>query len=202
VHIHADLIVGLPGETMESFAAGFDRLFALKPQEIQVGILKRLRGTPIARHDTEWRMVYQEQPPYEILQNKNFPYGEIQRMRRFARYWDMIGNSGNFLETMPLICNAGESAFYHFLALSDWLHAISMRTHGIARVQLFEFLSRFLTEVRSLDPQVAAESLWRDYQRGGHLDKPQFLRPYIREDAFSPRGKRSTLKRQARHLAA
>ena len=47
VHIHADLIAGLPGETLESFAAGFDRLVALGPQEIQVGILKRLRGTPI-----------------------------------------------------------------------------------------------------------------------------------------------------------
>ncbi|MGA3285731.1 MAG: radical SAM protein, partial [Verrucomicrobiota bacterium] len=54
VHIHADLIVGLPGETLESFAAGFDRLIALGPQEIQVGILKRLRGTPIVRHDAEW----------------------------------------------------------------------------------------------------------------------------------------------------
>jgi len=49
VHIHADLIVGLPGESVESFAAGFDRLIALRPQEIQVGILKRLRGTPIVR---------------------------------------------------------------------------------------------------------------------------------------------------------
>ena len=58
VHVHADLIVGLPGETIESFAAGFDRLVALRPQEIQVGMLKRLRGTPIVRHDAEWGMVY------------------------------------------------------------------------------------------------------------------------------------------------
>ena len=54
VHVHADLIVGLPGETIESFGHGFDRLVALKPQEIQVGILKRLRGTPIVRHDAEF----------------------------------------------------------------------------------------------------------------------------------------------------
>ena len=67
VHIHADLIVGLPGETLESFAAGFDRLIALGPQEIQVGILKRLRGTPIVRHDADWQMVYNPHPPYEIL---------------------------------------------------------------------------------------------------------------------------------------
>src|SRR5204862_533632 len=70
VHIHADLIAGLPGETLESFAAGFNRLIALRPQEIQVGILKRLRGTPIVRHDTEWQMRYNPNPPYEILQNR------------------------------------------------------------------------------------------------------------------------------------
>jgi radical SAM superfamily enzyme YgiQ (UPF0313 family) len=63
VHIHADLIAGLPGETVESFAAGFDRLVNLGPQEIQVGILKRLRGTPIVRHDSEWQMVYNPHRP-------------------------------------------------------------------------------------------------------------------------------------------
>jgi radical SAM superfamily enzyme YgiQ (UPF0313 family) len=99
VHIHADLIVGLPGETLESFAAGFDKLVALDPQEIQVGILKRLRGTPIVRHDSEWQMIYGTNPPYEILQNKLLDFATMQRLRRFARCWDLTGNSGNFLET-------------------------------------------------------------------------------------------------------
>ena len=88
---------------MESFAAGFDRLIALGPQEIQVGILKRLRGTPIVRHDAEWQMIYNPQPPYEILQNKLIDFATMQRLRRFARYWDLVGNSGNFIETTPLI---------------------------------------------------------------------------------------------------
>ena len=70
VHVHADLIVGLPGEDLESFAIGFGRLVAMRPQEIQVGMLKRLRGTPIVRHDAEWGMVYSPHPPYEILQTK------------------------------------------------------------------------------------------------------------------------------------
>ena len=107
VHIHADLIVGLPGETLESFAAGFDRLMALGPQEIQVGILKRLRGTPISRHDTEWQMVYNPHPPYEILSNRLIDFATMQRLRRFARYWDLVGNSGNFIETTPLIWSGG-----------------------------------------------------------------------------------------------
>jgi radical SAM superfamily enzyme YgiQ (UPF0313 family) len=103
VHIHADLIAGLPGESLESFAAGFDRLIALGPHEIQVGILKRLRGTPIVRHEAEWQMVYNPHPPYEILQNRLIDFATMQKLRRFARYWDLVGNSGNFVETTPLI---------------------------------------------------------------------------------------------------
>ena len=103
VHIHADLIAGLPGESLESFAAGFDRLIALGPHEIQVGILKRLRGTPIVRHDADWQMAYNPHPPYEVLQNRLIDFATMQKLRRFARYWDLVGNSGNFVETTPLI---------------------------------------------------------------------------------------------------
>jgi len=109
VHIHADLIVGLPGETMESFAAGFDRLVALGSQEIQVGILKRLRGTPIVRHDADWQMIYHPHPPYEILSNKLIDFPTMQRLRRFARCWDLVGNSGNFVESTPLIWSKNSS---------------------------------------------------------------------------------------------
>jgi len=110
VHIHADLIAGLPGESVESFAAGFDRLIVLGPHEIQVGILKRLRGTPIVRHDAEWQMVYHPHPPYEILQHRLIGFATMQKLRRFARYWDLVGNSGNFVETTPLIWSKAGSA--------------------------------------------------------------------------------------------
>ena len=113
VHVHADLIVGLPGEDMESFGVGFDRLLRLGPQEIQVGMLKCLRGTPIVRHDQEWGMVYSPNPPYEILQTSSIDFPTMQRLRRFSRYWDLAGNSGNFLESAPLIWKDG-SPFAHF----------------------------------------------------------------------------------------
>ena len=64
-----------------------------------MGILKRLRGTPIARHDGEWEMVYSAHPPYELLRNKLLDFPAMQRLRRFSRYWDLTGNSGNFVET-------------------------------------------------------------------------------------------------------
>ena len=108
VHVHADLIVGLPGEGMESFGRGFDRLVALGPQEIQVGILKRLRGTPIVRHDAEFAMRYAPHPPYEILATRDIAFPDMQRMRRFARYWDIVANSGQFVETLPMLWAAAE----------------------------------------------------------------------------------------------
>jgi radical SAM superfamily enzyme YgiQ (UPF0313 family) len=122
VHVHADLIFGLPGEPLESFAAGFDRLVGLKPQEIQVGILKRLRGTPIKRHDDEWQMVYHSHPPYEVLQNKLIDFGTVQKMHRFARFWDLIGNSGNFTETTPLLWAANEALPETSKDLDEGLH--------------------------------------------------------------------------------
>jgi radical SAM superfamily enzyme YgiQ (UPF0313 family) len=103
VHVHADLIVGLPGETLASFAAGFDRLVALGPQEIQVGMLKRLRGTPIVRHDAEFHLRYGAHPPYELLANRDLDFPTMQRLRRFARYWDLVANSGNFRTSTALL---------------------------------------------------------------------------------------------------
>jgi radical SAM superfamily enzyme YgiQ (UPF0313 family) len=130
VYVHADLIVGLPGEDIASFAAGFDRLVSLDPQEIQVGILKRLRGTPIVRHNQEWGMIYSPLPPYEVLQTSSIDFATMQRMRRFARFWDLVANSGNFVETSPRIW-AGGSPFERFLRLSGWLYARIGRNHAI-----------------------------------------------------------------------
>ena len=201
VHVHADLIVGLPGENVEGFGVGFDRLVALRPQEIQVGMLKRLRGTPIVRHDAEWGMVYSPHPPYEILQTKLIDFATMQRLRRFARFWDLIANSGNFVETAPLIWRE-VSPFTTFLRLSDWLYAETGQTHAIALTHLSELLFRFLTTQLSLPVPLVAETIWRDYQRIGRSDRPPFLRDLVKPaDTRIVRKPRVTAARQSRHLA-
>jgi hypothetical protein len=195
-HIHADLIAGLPGESMESFGSGFDRLLGLRPHEIQVGILKRLRGTPIARHDAEWEMVYSPEPPYEILRNSQLTFEATQRLRRFARHWDLVYNSGNFLETAPLLwqkpalegsltATPEGSAFASFMRWSGWLHGQVGRTDGIALPRLMQFLHTYLCD-KGHDPAYVAEFLWRDYQRGGRREKPDFLRGYDLSERSSP----------------
>ena len=203
VHIHADLIVGLPGEAMDSFAAGFDRLIALGPQEIQVGILKRLRGAPIVRHDAEWQMVYNAHPPYEILQNRLLNFATMQRLRRFAKYWDLVGNSGNFVAMTPLIWS-NATPFANFLRFSDWLYEKIKRTDSIALARLAELLFEFLTGELKLDVHQTAETLWEDWQRGGRRDPPEFIREFLPEKkVVRLTGEKKLLpKRQARHLVA
>ncbi|MEI7528614.1 MAG: DUF4080 domain-containing protein [Elusimicrobiota bacterium] len=170
VHVHADLVAGLPGESLESFAAGFDRLAALGPQEIQVGILKRLRGAPIARHTAIWGMVYSPFPPYELRRSDSLDFFAMQRLRRFARYWDLISNSGVFPETAGLICE-GASPFNAFAAFSAWLYARTGRTHAISRSSLRELTCIYLTEALKLDPARAAAAAERDALHA-HLGSP------------------------------
>jgi hypothetical protein len=183
VHIHADLIVGLPGEDLASFGRGFDRLLALSPSEIQVGILKRLRGAPIARHTADGAMVYSAQPPYEVLQTGALSFTDLQRMKRFARFFDVVKNSGRFPSTSTLLLS-GPSAFAAFLAFSDWLFAQTATRHGIALARLAELLGRYLIEERHADVDAVYAALLADLGR----DK-------------LPSSMRGIPSRQQRHLA-
>lgn len=201
VHVHADLIVGLPGEDVASFGRGFDKLIDLGPQEIQVGILKRLRGAPIARHDEQWGMVYSPTPPYEVLQTKLISFAQMQTMRRFSRYWDIVANSGSFTSTLKLLL--GRSPFANFMAFNEWLwKRTGNRTHGIALNTLAELIFEFLSETGDADRRtMAANALAADFHRTDRecptgvlehaTEKPE---PRSRKDRVAPR-------RQARHLA-
>ncbi|MFZ1326384.1 MAG: DUF4080 domain-containing protein [Candidatus Contendobacter sp.] len=173
-HLHADLIVGLPGEDLASFAVGFNRLVALDPHEIQVGILKRLRGAPISRHTAEFDCRYNPYPPYNLLCSKLLDFATLRRLERFARYWDLIGNSGRFRHIRPLLL--GEDPFERFMTLSDWLFAATGQTHQFALARLFDWLYQGLTDTLALDEPTAREALTKDYQRSGDKASPHFLR--------------------------
>ena len=202
VHIHADLIVGLPGETVESFGAGFDRLVALAPQEIQVGILKRLRGTPIVRHDDEWKMIYSDSPPYEILSNSLIDFRTMQQLRRFSKFWDLVGNSGNFVESTWLILSHAGAPFDSFLTLSEAIFEREGKSHGISLQRLSEHVFGFLIEFCGLPRDESASATWQDYTRNGRHDRPAFLRGFDLPHPNKPEENQSAgLKRQARHAS-
>ncbi len=200
VHVHADLIAGLPGEALASFADGFDRLLRLGPQEIQVGILKRLRGTPIIRHDREFGMVYSQRAPYELLCNRDLDFATLQRLKRFARYWDLVGNSGRFARTLPLLldCESAGSPFWNFMAFADRLFAKIGKQHGIAPEHLGEHLYHLLTgwgvPARSL-----AAALEADHLAMGGRGRPAYLAAPVNPTNPTPVIPNALHRRQQRH---
>jgi radical SAM superfamily enzyme YgiQ (UPF0313 family) len=179
VHLHADLIAGLPGENLESFAAGFDRLAGLSPHEIQVGILKRLKGTPILRHDDEWGMVYQEEPPFAILRTRHMDFPTLQKVTRFAKFWDLYANSGNFSSTIKLIRESLGSAslFWMFWDFTDFLSRRHAKLHSIALLNLVESAWIYLRgRLGDVPEESWREALIQDYAGRIKRDVPRFLR--------------------------
>ncbi len=177
-HLHTDLIFGLPGETLASFAQGFDTLYALHPHEIQLGLLKRLRGTPIARHTEAWGMVYAAEPPYAVQQTSVLSRDEVQRFVRLSRYWDLVANSGRFSRTLDLMLQ-GPSPFAAFLAWSDWLWQRSGQTSGLSPEQLVDHLFDYLAQQPEQGAHAVQAALLADYLASGARARPRSLQAVL-----------------------
>lgn len=201
-HLHTDLIFGLPGETLASFAAGFDRLYALRPHEIQLGVLKRLRGTPLARHGAEDGMIYDARPPYSVLQTSVVDAPTVQRFTRLTRYWDMLANSGRFKESLTMVLG-GPSPFAALLALADWLWQTTGRTSGLTPEKLVDCLFEYLTTVAGLEAESVRRVLLADYLASGARANPACLQGLLKDrDKLVKRSVRLLAQRQERHSNA
>jgi hypothetical protein len=202
-HLHTDLIFGLPGESWDSFAAGFDALWSWGPHEIQLGLLKRLRGTPLAMTAGQ-DMVFQDLPPYSVVQTDALTRDQVDRFVRLARYWDLVANSGRFARTLPLLL-AGTSAFAGLARFTDWFWARTGSTSGITPEMLVDALFDFLTESCGIDASKVRAALLADYRASGARAKPHALRlEMTRAKSAQSASKDSTNKhsaRQNRHLA-
>ena len=160
--LHVDLIAGLPGEGYDSFGAGFDKLWralSAKPAEmaggsgaagaagaacaafeIQLGILKCLPGTPIARHNQVHKMRYSPEPPYEVVETGALSQAELGRIKNYARFWELIVNRNSYPEQIARLLPPGEPVFERFMALSDKLLEHFGKNWGIDRRELGSFL--------------------------------------------------------------
>lgn len=188
-HIHLDLIVGLPGESLESFGKNLDTLVGLSSCEIQIGILKKLSGTFIKRHDEEFAMVYSDKPPYDILKNSKLSFDDIQMMKRFARFWDLTYNSGNFKRSIVLLWQY-ESVYENFYDFSLWIYKQTDSTWKISLQRLGELLFRYLTEVKELDTPLVALEMLEDMMKLKGRAIPIYLKPYSKD--FSLNAKEGT----------
>jgi hypothetical protein len=205
-HLHTDLIVGLPGEDLHSFARGFDQLVAAEPHEVQVGILKRLRGAPLTAMTERFGLRFSSTAPYEVLATDALPFEQLYPLRRFAKLWDKVYNSGHFPRSRRLLLQLDEpdaSAFANFAVFVDFVEARHPLSRGIALMRLVELLFERLSLLYS--PELAAAAVLDDYLGSGHNDVPRILRPYLDPLAQERVRERRAAqlnhaKRQARHL--
>ncbi|WP_418640869.1 DUF4080 domain-containing protein [Sulfurimonas sp. ST-27] len=200
-HIHLDLIVGLPGESLQSFGHNLDELMRISSCEIQIGILKKLSGTHISRHDREEGMVYSDIPPYDILKNNKLSFNDIQIMKRFARFWDLYYNSGNFKTTLPLLWQ-NESVYENFYAFGLWIYEQTDSTWKISLQRQGELLFSYLHVKKKITEEEIAEYMLQDMMKLKGRAIPAYLKPYAKE--FHPEAKMGTSgfnKRQVQAFA-
>jgi len=177
-HMHLDLIVGLPGESIEGFGRNLDTLVFLTHSEIQIGILKNLSGTTLSRHDKEHGMIYSDTPPYDILQNNLLTFEQIQKMKRFARFWDIFYNSGSFTKTVPLLWSQG-SVFEGFYAFSEWIYTQTLSTWKISLDRQITLIHTYLCKHHH--KEVVEEVLINDLSARPEKTIPFFLRQSTQE---------------------
>ena len=176
-HLHTDLIFGLPGESWESFGQGFDALWSWGPDEIQLGLLKRLRGTPLA-NKTPAGMVFDAEPPYTVLATDVLVPAQLQAFTRLARYWDLVANSGRFSNTLSLLLQA-PSPFEAFGRFSHWLWHTRARTNGLSPEDLVDALFDYLTGPGGVAQTTVREALLADYVASGARASPRSLFGYL-----------------------
>lgn len=197
-HLHTDLLFGLPGQGVSSFADSFNLLVALRPHEIQIGILKRLRGSPIIRHTETYKLVFNPHAPYNILSTDRVDFITMQHISRFARYWDLMGNSGRFQKFLPLLL--ADNAFEAFSKFSTHLYIRSEQTHKISLKRLFELAYIVACEELRMDQLSVEKALAADFSASQMKGVPEFMRKHLPNTQSRPM-KRKTERnsRQVRH---
>lgn len=173
--LHADLIVGLPGDTQDDIARGFNMLVDAGIHEIQIGILKRLRGTAIA-DELKNGWAFNDKPPYEVLHTPAFSPEDIQWFQRFSRYFDRYYNRKNFPDSLALLWETEATPFDAFAGLTNWVWAREQKTHHLSLVRLAEHLYQYLVAQQHREPKGIGQTIESDFRSvRGRKDKLKFL---------------------------
>lgn len=150
LRLHLDLIAGLPGENYASFAHSFNAVYTLYPQEIQLGFLKLLKGTPLRREASTYGYIFLDEPPYEVLASRDLSYEEMLRLHRIAELIEKYCNShlaDHALRYLEATCFASPFAFYE--ALAAWWEDKGLHRRGHSRLDLYNHLAAFAAGYRS-----------------------------------------------------
>jgi len=198
IHQHLDLIAGLPYEDYESFGASFDRVYRMRPDQIQLGFLKVLKGSELCDRAQEYGIRYLSHPPYEVLSTRWLPYEDVLRLKQVEEMVELYYNSAQFTHTLPFLEKAFSGPFAMYKALADFYRRKGCALSGSARAYRYQVLCAFAAEQDGERLEVYRELLTYDmYLREKPKSRPEFaaelsgwkdaVRAFYREEEQSRR---------------
>ncbi len=143
IHIHLDLIAGLPYEDYSSFKASFNEVYSMKPDQLQLGFLKVLKGSYLYREKEKWGIVYQEEPPYEVLYTDWISFDEILLLKQVESMTEIYYNSGQFEYSLTYLMHFFETPFDFFMELGNFYEQKGLFSLNSSRMGRYEALLEF-----------------------------------------------------------
>ena len=174
IHIHLDLIAGLPFEDILSFRSSFNDIFALRPHQLQLGFLKVLKGSPIDRKSENYGLRSTDAPPYEVLSTNWISYEELMGLKGVEEMVEVYYNSGQFIKSVELLLGAFDDAFGFFEALADWYREHGLDMINLSRNQRYENLLEFGMAYASAGELMDA-LIYDFYSRENVKSRPEFF---------------------------
>ena len=195
VHAHLDLIAGLPYEDLESFRNSFNRVFAMRPQQLQLGFLKVLKGSPMVGSCGEYGIRYTAEPPYEVMETRWLSYDDILALKDVEEMVEVYYNTGQFTRSLELLLKMHDSAYDMFAALGRWHAARGLDMVNLSRNSRFESMMSIISERAELMMEKGAAAAGKGeiseavvldyYSRDNVKSRPLFLGGETADKAFA-----------------
>ena len=176
IHQHLDLIAGLPFEDYQTFGKSFDEIYALKPEQLQLGFLKVLKGSYMYGHQEEYEIVHTSRPPYEVLQTKWLAYEDVQGIKRVEEMLEVYYNSGQYQKSIRLLEEVFDSAFHMFRELGEYYERKGYFLLNHTRNRRMEILLEFAEEIFAADKaeRIREAAVYDIYARENAKTRPVF----------------------------
>ena len=175
IHQHLDLIAGLPGEDYNSFRNSFDRVYGMKPDQLQLGFLKVLKGSPMEERAGDYELVYTSQPPYEVLKTKWLSYEEVLRLKQVEEMVELYYNSNQFRYTLAVLEKDFPGPFAMFEQMAAYYREKGYFLNSPARAYRYQVLYDFALSVSPGRKELYRELLVFDlYLREKVKSRPEF----------------------------
>ena len=175
VILHLDLIAGLPGESYERFVRSFNDVYAMHPKELQLGFLKVLKGTPIAAKAAEEGLVFDKEPPYEVIFTADISYEELRKLKAVEEMLEIYYNSGQFVRTLACLEPSFDTPYALFESLARYYREKGYTVMQPSRLKRYEILLSFWEEQIDPDSVEIRECLLYDlYARENLKKRPAF----------------------------